>query len=230
MPSIWYPDMWPTSSGSIDDEFIGQNTGWNESDFSSVMTYAQTTQGLELTQPTQATFKITGLYKTIPSGNFTVWTKVSLSGKAQTNNFAGGLALWQNAASSSGDIVAIDLYAGATNTVEVYRFSDYQTVHTQLATFTSTTASYPTEVYLRIRRTTGASITYTFDVSANGVRWSRVYTTTSLGVTPLHVGPVIWNNNTGVTIKGTFRFFRYVASDLGLNGLSQGRRVEVLRN
>lgn len=225
-PSLWLPDAPPISAGAEDDEFDGNSAGvppgWTEVDHGAHLVVDEDSVGLQLTQATHVGESVSGVYRAIPAGDFTIWTKVSLSSISLGTAAQGGLALWEDATNSAGDVVTLALASNATTRVESR--TAYNAAATLLDAEQWQDSILPSHMYLRIRR---ASTTYDFEVSYAGVGFHRHYTTAALGFVPTHFGPVLWNVATGVTVGARFPFFRYLASDVGLTGLPQGDRIQI---
>lgn len=227
---IWQPDRPPASAGADDDEFDGNSggvpTGWTEMDIDGNITVGEDNSGLTLVQATHTGNSVGGVYKAIPAGDFTIWTKLSMSGQVGSNFIQAGLALMVDPTSSTDDLVVFRVYMNITSeaaSAEVTNMSDYVnfgTVVGSVATLGSATSGAGS-AYLRIRRT---GTTYGFDFSTNGIAWYRLANTT-IAITPAYYGIVINNNNTGADQKVTGAFFRYLASDVGFNGLVGGKRT-----
>jgi hypothetical protein len=223
--TIWMPDAPPATPGALDDEFAdnsgGVPNGWTEVDFSNHTSVVEDEAGLTLLQVTHAGDSNAGIYKTIPSGDFTIWTKLSTSGVAMQNIWQAGLALWNNAASSTAPLLTFVLDIRGTQVqLMVLSWTAYNTFSTVITQPDISVDVMPTHIYLRIRRT-GAN--YAYDASSDGLGWHRI-STTAPSFTPAHVGPVIMNEASGTDVAARFAFFRYVNSDVGLTGLMKGNR------
>ncbi len=226
--NIWSPDAPPTGAGADDDEFAdasgGVPTGWTEVDFDSNITVSEDSSGLTLVQATHAGHSVGGVYKTIPAGDFTIWTKLTMSGVLPgANSISCGLALFQDATSSTGDLVFLRNYVSGTTEVQTpdcFNMSAYTTFGTQVGVTYSMNVTNPT--YFRIRRT---GTNYSFDVSGDGVGWLCLFNASSIAITPTHYGIVINNSASGANQKVTAAFFRYLNSDVGLNGVVSGNRI-----
>lgn len=226
MTSVWWPDAPPAVAGSRDDEFDGESGGvpnlWTEVDHGAHQTVSEDALGLVLSQATHVGESVSGIYKAIPAGDFSVWSRISLSTLMEGSAAQGGLGLWENATSSTGDVVTYSITPTSDIRVET------RAAYNVIATATDTEdlgGDMPSHVYLRIRR---SGTTYSFDFSSNGVGWLRTYTG-ALAFTPTHFGPVMQNVNTGVTVTARFSFFRYADSDVGPTGLMQGDRIRFTR-
>ena len=220
--SKWEPDAPPASPDALDDEFDDASFSgdWTETDFGSRQTVAEDERGVVLTNPSSA--GIAGVWKAIPAGDFTIVSKLSLS--ALPANFAGaGLALWQDATSSSGDIELLR-FLYSTNGVRrmlVTRYSQWDTFSATLAT-TPVVGNFDTHLYLRIRRT---GTTISRDHSTDGIGWTRLFSAVPT-FTPTHFG--LWaDGSSGADQNAIFSFFRYKASDVGLGGIMEGDRLFV---
>ena len=228
---IWMPDAPPASAGADDDEFAdaagaGAPTGWTEVDHGTTTTVSEEEYGLKLLQATHAGDSIAGVYKAIPSGDFSIVTKVSLAGLAEANFMVGGLALFQDATSSTGDIITHTLHQDATATaINVESWTAYNAFGAAVQGAVYTVDAGPTHAYLRIRRT---GTTYAFDFSSDGIVFQRLHSGT-LAFTPTHYGLVVNNVATGQDVAAIFPFFRYVASDVGIVGVMGGDRVGLTR-
>ena len=226
---IWVPDAPPASAGSEDDEFDGAGgagvpAGWTEVDHGGTQTVSEDEAGLKLLSSGPGSFQWSGIYKAIPAGDFTIWAKMSLSAAVETDFSVIGLGLWQDATSASGDLATIGLHVGAgTTAIGAYTWSSYTTFASTLNDVTIHTTAGTNALYFRIRRT---GTTYAYDYSYDGLNWLRVYSG-ALGFTPTHFGPVIGAQTT--TAAGRAYFFRYVASDVGMDGLVNGDRVGMAR-
>lgn len=222
--SIWCPDAPPAVAGADDDEFAdasgGLPAGWTEFDPDVIQTVGEDEQGLTLLQATHGGDNMTGIYKAIPAGNFTIAAKVGTLGVP--SYAAAGMALWENAAGNNG-IYTIELRYGASG-VYVIRWTNKTTKAVELWPGGENVL---TDVYMRIRRN---GTTYYFDVSVLGIGWVQMYTTGSLAFVPSHYGLYINNSGTFNNLVGRFGFFRYKNSDVGITGLLEGDRVGMHRN
>lgn len=226
----WWPMAKPASPSTENDEFAdasgGVPSGWTEVDHGSVTTVDEAVDGLRLTQSTHTGHSVAGIYKTIPAGDFTIWTRASIyaisTGASQLA--IGGLCLYQDATSSTSDMFLFYTGLAASNVPEIAAFTitQYNGTGTGVVSASGNRSTVPPSVYLRIRRT---STTYHFDLSYDGVGAYRLYTTSSLGFTPTHYGLAVDNLNSGADIRGVFSFFRYTASDIGILAPWEGRRV-----
>lgn len=227
MAGLWLADASPASAHAENDEFAdnsgGVPSGWTEYDHGSVATVSEDEQGLVITVANQAAVAHTGIYKAIPAGDFTIWSKVHISGPAHLINapsLSAGLALFEDASLSTGDVRTYGISAETTPLMVVRSMTDYG--YGGGAVMSSHETKLRTDTYLRISRT---GTTYTFFTSDDGTSWQRSFSTAALGITPTHFGPYFLGVNAGITTSARFSFFRYVASDLGMNGYTQGDRV-----
>ena len=223
------PDAPPASAGADDDEFAdasgGVPSGWTEVDFGAVLTVDEDEPGLQFTVATHAGSALAGIYKAIPAGDFTAWTKVSLSGLAVTDSLLAGIALWEDATTSTADVRTFALIANATQgELTVHPWTAYNAQGAATLTVPITVDSGVSHCYLMVRRT---GTTYAFSYSSDGIGWQRVHNTAALGITPTHYGPCIDNINSGADVDARFAFWRYLASDVGLTPLMQGDRITI---
>lgn len=220
--SYWDPDAPPNSASALDDEFKGilPIPAWTEFDPNGDLTFNTDNGLLDFSIATHAGYRINGLYQTIPDGDFTITTKVSLLTIEAQYSLA-GLSLWEDPANTAKGIYVFSLVASnsGTNYVQLLRMTDYDTW--SATTYTITSNSLINTVYLRIRR---SSTTYSFDFSLTGLGWKRLYSNT-LAIIPTAFGPFGSTYATGITIKALFNFFRYQASDIGITGLLLGNLI-----
>lgn len=223
------PDAPPASAGAEDDEFAdasgGLPSGWTEVDHGTAQTVDEDEPGLELGQVTHVGNALSGIYKAIPAGDFTYWTKVSLSGLAVTTTLRAGIALWEDATAVGGDVRTLHLITNATQgAVDVTSWTGYTAISATLVTRAISVDTTPTHLYLMVRR---ATTTYDFSFSTDGIGWQRILTTGALGITPTHIGPSMDNTNSAADANARFAFWRYLASDVGLTPLMAGDRIDI---
>ena len=228
MPSIWLPDAAPASAGSLDDEFrdasSGLPSGWAEVDHGSVQTVDEDELGLQLTQATHVGESTSGIYKALPAGNFTIWTKVSLIGLSETSTIRAGIFFWVDATVSTGDITLFVVRSDATDVeIQVATQTQYDSAFTNLKDDGTFQDILPTPLYLRVRRN---GTTFFYEYSSDGIGWQLFHSNTPTA--PAHVGVGINNTASGADMEGRFAFFRYVASDVGAGGRVSGDRIDVL--
>lgn len=229
--TLYMPDAPPATAGAEDDEFAdaagaGTPSGWTEVDHGGHQTVSEDEAGLVLSQASHTPFCVSGIYKAIPAGDFTYWTKVSTGGVPEADHLWGGIALWQDATSAAGDLAIMALVAGAATPrshIELSTFTDFDSFGANLALNEIGVDAYPSHVYLRVRRN---GTTYTWEWSSDGISWMKMYSNT-LAFTPTHIGPAMLSQSADSVAR--FPFFRYVASDVGNNGLVKGDRVRVFR-
>lgn len=227
--AMWLTDAPPVSAGAEDDEFddaegAGTPTGWTEIDHGGHQTVSEDAYGLKLFQATHAGDSVSGVYKAEPAGtDYTIWTKVSLSG-VDANFVVGGLALYQDATNSGGDIITWTLHQNGTATsINLEVWSAYNSFAAGVVSRVITVDGGVTHMYLRIRKTNSSGV-YQFDYSLDGQSWHEVYNNT-ISFDPAHFGLCMNNVASGSDVAARFPFFRYVASNVGLTGLMSGARV-----
>jgi hypothetical protein len=226
MAKIWLPDYPPASASAYDDEFADASfdTGlWTEWDAPSKLTVSEGAYGLSLLQTTAAGDNLTGVYQAVPpSGNYAIWTKLSLS-SLRANYCFGGLLLGQDLVNNptTSDAIVIHLAAGATSQyVEVNRYNAYNSINGYLVSIADVVIG--TGVYFRIRK---ASTTWSFDYSNDGIAWMQIYTTASIPFTPAQMGLFSNNLNSAVDLRASFAFFRVVTGTPTLADVMPGARV-----
>lgn len=216
----------PASPNANDKEFDGGSggvpSGLTEVDFSSLLAVSESAivKRVILTHSGGGgPIDIAGLYWTIPAGDFTLWTHCSVR-SFRGSHVDGGLALWQDATSSTGDIRTFGLRTSSANAINVMGWTAYNGTPSSLAS----ESILVTDVFLRIRRT---SSTYAFDfcTSPSG-GWARVFNTAALGITPTHFGIFI-QDSTSSPAYADFDFLRYRDSDIGISSLGSGNLVGI---
>lgn len=219
LKNFWNPDAPPASPHANDDEFLdgsgGVPGGWTETDHGSKLTVVEdaTYKHVALTHTGGAgTHNIAGIYKSVPAGDFTIWTKCSMF--AIGDNVDVGLALFEDATSTTGDINTFGIRRAAPNAIQRNTWAAYNATPTN----NFGESLILTTVYLRIRRN---GTTYYFDFSNDGLGWKQGSFSGSFAV-PTHMGLFVQNNGSN-TVKGTFEFYRFLASDVGINGVMAGQ-------
>lgn len=207
----WNPDLEPESPGSIDDEFEDASfTGWTEYDYHSNQSVVESGGVLALGQPSQATATFTGVYKTLPSGDFTVVTKVKLTHDltdSVNDVLAAGIALYMDGATESalvllGGIGSVGYASGyeSTRTGQGYAW-----INSGITTG-SFSGDFDTDTYYYVRFRKNSSGIF-LDKSIDGISWSTVVTF-AVGAYS-HVGLGIINYGSPASATATFEFFRY---------------------
>lgn len=220
----WSPITPPETPDTEDYEFAspgsGLPTGWTDWDHGNAGTVDVDDAGLKLTQPSHAGRAWSGVCRALPAGDFTVWTRLGLSYVVGGNNW-GGLAIFQNPSSASGDFYTFNVrHTTAAGVLQISRWDAYNGSRTTIVSDVNLAAGQ-NAVYLRIRR---ASAQYAFDVSLDGLNWLQL-TNTALSFTPSHFGFALDNEGTGRDAALRANFWRYSPSDLGITGLALGRRL-----
>jgi len=223
---LWMPDVAPDSPSLLDDEFNDSSfdTGlWTEFDPGGFITVSEDDAGLLITQIFDPSDDNCGIYQAIPSGDFTIETKVSISGQ-DTNFYIGGLTLWEDATDPSKkmDMFVMTYYTAAARAM-YYRYTN----HTTFSAITYTGADVGdlgSPAYLRLQRT---GTTYYYSASGDGVAWMLLWTG-SLTFTPSHFGLGTNLTTSGLDLNARFHFFRYRDSNVGVHGLLYGKRINAL--
>lgn len=229
MVSIWMPDAPPATPNAQDDEFAdasgGLPSGWTEFDPGAIQTVNESAAGCELSTATHAGSQVTGIYKSIPSGDFSIMIKVALSGLGVTNSIRAMICLWEDPSNTAKALRTLGITQNATQgQIDVIQWNNYTTLTSTLASLAMSVDEGPTVLYLRIRRTGTA---YAFDVSSDGNGFEQVHTIAALGITPTAMGLAMDNTASGANVKTTTSFFRYKASDVGIFGALEGDRIAV---
>lgn len=220
----WDPDAPPLSPSIYDNEFSGSPLGgsWIEFDPNNLLTLEFTNYGIWLTQATRTGDNITGIVEPIPSGDFTISTKIQLSSRME-NYTACGLALFENPLDSSKKITTLlETYNSTGMIIEGINWTNHNTFRNSI--FSHAIHGAGTCIYLRIRRN---GTNYYFDYSLDGMSWMNYNSTVTLSFTPTYFGIYINNVNTGDPVKALFKFFRYKNSDITDIGMLEGKSINV---
>jgi hypothetical protein len=223
--SAWSPITPPETPGDLDDEFVnvgaGIPAGWDEWDFGAVLTPSVDLAGLKFEIVSGSSNRLCGGVKDLPSGDFTMWTRVNLGGR-RTGSLWAGLLLLQDRTSSTGDCALLALRNGNLTNVEVRldTYTAWNGATTNVSTLTMAQGG-PTDLWLAISR---SGSTFSWWYSYNGEGWSRGGTFT-LAYTPAQVGLGFNDNNSLNTPTARFNFFRYLDFAMDTNTLLEGRRV-----
>lgn len=231
---LWMPFAQPLSPSTHDDEFNGASGGmpasgrWTESDFLSNLTVTEAEDGLTLSQGIHSGAETAGLYQTIPAGDFTIATYVSLAAippAGVTESYA-GIIFWENPTDSSGDIAAFVIgYDQNKIYLRVFNQTAYNAGVNSIWNISTNYGLGQSGVFLRVRRN---GSTYYFDVSFDGIRFVQVYYSGGMGIMPpTKFGIGLSNNDTGNVSHAAFQFFRYVASDVGIGARLAGQRINL---
>jgi hypothetical protein len=218
----WQPDKPPTTAGSIDDEFndASLSGNWTEYDPEGKTTWTEGNGGAKAVTATTAADNVNGLYRSLPAGDFSVWTKVSIS-FTDTNTWLIGIGLWENPAGNNKMFAYYHIRDISTLVARVgaYDYTNHTTVST--TKMAAITVGYSDFIYLRLRRN---GTNYYIDHSFGGTGWRtpNAAAAITLTYTPTAVGLVVDNVNTGVNATAYAQFFRYVASDMTLAGMMAG--------
>jgi hypothetical protein len=185
--SKWDPDAPPATANANDDEFSDTSIdgSWTQSGAGSA---AESDGGLRVTDSKY-------LYKTLPAGDFTIWTRISTSGMPQFANYSQAMLAVQNGA---GTIWTVGHTGRSSNSslIEVISWSNYLSWGSTPVGIGTATENY---YYFSIRRT---GTTLSFWVSNDGVTYNRVYTVADPGVTRMGV----INNGTSYMVVDYFRY------------------------
>lgn len=227
--SLYLADAPPLVAGPQDDEFADASgtipNGWTEYDVDAELIPIEDEAGLNLKQDgSNGNIKLTGIYKAIPAGDFTLWTRLSLTSISGQNLARAGIVLWVDPTDANADARSIMVNQNAANVViQVLAHTSNVADPTVVAEALYTVSSGHAAIYLRVRRT---SSTYGFDFSSDGIGWQRLHSTGILGITPTQVGLGVDNLvNGAVNIAARFSFWRSLASDVGQGGVVLGDRI-----
>jgi hypothetical protein len=203
--TYWDPDKPPTSPSAYDDEFevagaiSGLWTTVNWASASATPDVNTTTPGCLFIKATNTVPDICAL-QAIPTGDFTIITKVDQAIQSSSPTYAGGLILANGTTAGAGTqtVLEIGVYSTQGGFAGAYANTNFTTGGALIANGYNSKAKY-----VRIRR---SSTTYYWGWSQDGKTW--IESSSSLGYTPTYFG--VFTNFVGTgTFATSFEFFRY---------------------
>ena len=227
MARIWMADYPPASADDKDDEFDDSSLSgsWTELDNDNNMTPSEGAYGLSLLQATRTSTSISGVFRAAQSGDFAIWTHLSVLGKTVGAGYPSfGLMLGQDLTNNptTSDIVTFGLQL--RNGVSHYLFAALYTKFDTYSALYGTAlddGAITTGIYLRIRQ---ATTTLLFDWSTNGISWIQ-FASNARPFTPAEFGIYVDNYKSGVDMRIAGKFFRCVDGTPALTDVMQGKRV-----
>jgi len=225
----WDQDCPPKNPHSLNDEFEDGrfNGSWTVFDQNGNLTFSHPKKGIQLEQlyASGTSNQVAGLYMPIPSGDFTVITKVSASWQMTGNENSAGVCLWEDATDSTGDIRILAINTKRTATDMNFIGGTYAQWDAVPATDPSHINAWtPTpNTYIRLAR---SGTNYDTEISFDGIGWLRV-DSRSITFTPTHFGLAIDTTYTNPQLRAKFHFWRYLPYDVGRGDVSLGRIVNV---
>jgi hypothetical protein len=211
---LFFPDLPPSSPGTNDNEFAansgGTPSGWTEWDVGGRITPNEGAYGVKLPW-TASHDELSGIYRAVPAGDFTLVTKVQMSTSAVGGTVEAGFMLAEDlgANPSTADIQTFEIRTDA-GTGPFYFLSQRWTAYNAISSTTFQTNFTPgvsLTYYLRLRR---ISTTYYFDTSEDGFSWLQRMSLAS----PFTVAHVVLGGASRSTDPMTayFRFYRETSS------------------
>lgn len=214
----WDPLAAPKAAGALDDEFQGDALGAHWTAVGGTALTAAMEVGLLRMTSTAATFP--GIGRSLPAGQ----TKYTISAAGGVSWILGsalpswGISLWEDVA-AGGRLVTAGVVATASGWSA--RIADHVSWQTIDASPTVVAASsYVIPQYVRLRR---AVDTLYLDISGDGANWMRS-ASRPLAFTPTAAGLFV-SSGAWSTVTASYRFFRYMGSNVGTTALLDGRRV-----
>lgn len=208
---LYSPDLRPDTAHSGDDEFDNASLGssWTEWDHGNKVTVTEGDYGLKLAYTAEnVSPKWAGVYRTIPSGDWSIVTKVQIVGKYALSYMQAGIVLFQDPTLSTADhweLSPIITPEAGSSTVRVAQWSAYDAFAGTSGSTQAHLVVYP--AYLRVRR---SGTTYSFDYSQDGRSWLQIHSGAA-PFTPTHIGLGMYaTNNTDAAAY--FRFWRQTDS------------------
>jgi hypothetical protein len=195
-------------------ESVAGLTLWNPSSNSSTLTFDNGTA--LLTAKRRSANAWAAAYKTVPSGSWSAWSKVTLQAPSDSGERLCGMIIWDSAPDTSSDFQYVMSYSNSTtqmNQVYVQSWTNWETFSaTQVNAF-----SYPwiaNGSWFRVRYDSSTP-RLSYDISNDGISWNIVHTTTSPLFTPTHVG-ILGSRVSATAAHGDaevrFPFLRFSAS------------------
>jgi hypothetical protein len=201
----WEPDAPPENPSVYDDEFNDGvlDPAWLSSGSgvaSEINTYLKLDTASKM------------IYKSIPSGDFTIWTKLSISGFPQFLNYGQSLIGVQ---AGNGSLWTVGLGVSSTNQVALGVFQ-WTGFISWVSTPVSINVNPINDIYVSIRR---SGTTLTFWSSTDGITYNRIYTVADPGVDKMGLLKV------DATHMDIYDFFRYDAIYRDFNWLPPGQVI-----
>lgn len=206
--SVWNPDLPPSNPHPYNDEFDdGQFSGWG---------IAGSDSGYLWEYPDRSLIRLANIaiYKPVTPGNdFTMWTRLSITGRPDLSNYSWGGIFVQV---GTGTIWTLGITVG-TNTymIEQIKWKNWLTWDTTPKAIGGQTVNH---MYLRVHRS-GNTITMSF--SRDGIAYGRINVADLANVD--RVGIWTWGNNT----YGYFNFFRFANGVVPIYELLPGNNQRI---
>ena len=213
---VFHPDAPFATPSALDDNFEQASllSKWTKVNFDS--TTPAHTWDIATTRIKQLFSQLAGgsagdtqrvILQSLPSGDFTVWTKL-VTDLAANYQSAGLILSSTNTAGTGSQVTGCSEYfSSAQFMAEVY--TNFNTYGSTLCSFSKTSQMG----YLRLRR---SGTNYYFGYSYDGEVWSE--SSITVGFTPAYIGLTIKNNHSTIAIKTAFKFFRYRPSATAVLG------------
>lgn len=206
--SRWDPDAPPATASSYDDEFSDGilDASWTVHDANTVL---EANGGVKLTDPQY-------ISKAIPNGDFSAWTKLSVSGQPGFSQYS---YTYLTAQAGTGTIYTVGFtQKNGSNSIEIVRWNSYPLSWNSTPVVIGVDSR--NELYVSIRR---SGSTVTFWVSQDGIAYNRIYAVSDYGITRLG----LMNVGEGANAFGYFDFFRYTSTAYNQSWIPEGRLVPV---
>jgi hypothetical protein len=207
--ALYVPDFPPTSPNANDDEFddASLNAAWSEWDPGSVLTVTEGGTGVKLVNAA-ASLTAGGIYQALPSGDWSITTKVHTT-RNNASNVWPGILIGEDLSGSpsTSDFYTFGpAYGGSGPEISLAQWSSY-------TSFSSTAGGISEKVHAAYFRVCKSGTTYTFSWSPDGIAWTMIGSPGSLAWTPAHIGlGLVTDHGNAVQIESHFRFWRQVAS------------------
>lgn len=229
MAKVWLPDYPPASPSAYDDEFDDASLAveWTEWDVPDDTTVSEEAYGLSLVKATSANTYFSGLFKTAPNNDWTIWAKFSmLLNRGSNMAILGGLLLGEDLVNnpSTSDVIVMRFgynYWLSGDMVDAQKFASYQGDGAVGYGSVISDGVIGAHIYQRIRR---ASNTLYFDFSTNGIGWQNVGSTAEPFI-PAQFGVALMNLAGGISVRQVCSFFRYAAGTSTFSDVMNGQRV-----
>lgn len=169
---IWLPDKAPVVPHASDNEFTASIADFTEFDVGTLMVPTLESYGLSMVYTAGAAYKVAGMYKTMPAGDLSIVTRISIS-DTRVNYASGGLFLAQDipGAPTTSDLISLSIYRGSGTAliIQADTWTAYDATPSSIASQSS--VALVNFIYLRIRR---ISSKLRFDFSYDGLGWEQM--------------------------------------------------------
>lgn len=220
----WVVDAWPVSGTAHDDEFAdgSLSVSWTEIDTGGSVVPSEESWGLSLLRAASNDLSPLGLYRSVPTGSWTAYTKVGLTSWGD-NDAAAGFIFGQDLTVTTGTQLSFYGLESVANSQQLV-VNTYTSYDATGSNYLFLDGHIVGGAYLRARYWQPSATLY-LGYSQNGLGWEEIgnYTPPS-GIQ--HIGLAAYNQNLASSdaARASFLFYR-VSWDSSITGVLQGRRI-----